>query len=124
MNRRKRWLYPFLAMAATVVWGCDRQPTGQPEAPAPPQPVVTASELQAGAALFRQYCSPCHPDGGNVSNPERTLHASALRAHHIDRPEDIVKIMRHPISRMIRFDETTVSDRDARAIAVYILNTF
>jgi mono/diheme cytochrome c family protein len=79
---------------------------------------------QAGAALFKQFCFNCHPDGDNVSDPKRPLFGSALRAHHITTPEDIVHIMRHPISRMIRFDAETVSDRDAHVIAEYVLKTF
>jgi len=77
-----------------------------------------------GKALFKQYCASCHPDGGNVSDPKRTLHGSALKSNKITTPEDIVRIMRSPLSRMIRFDPSTLSDRDARAIAEYILVTF
>lgn len=79
---------------------------------------------QTGEALFRQFCHNCHPDGGNVSDSKRTLHGSALRKNHITKPEDIVRIMRNPQSRMIRFDAETISDKDARTIAEYVLNTF
>jgi len=74
--------------------------------------------------LFKQYCSSCHPDGGNVSDPQRPLYGSALRRNHITKPEDIVRILRNPLSRMIRFDVSTLSDKDARAIAEYVLATF
>jgi cytochrome c6 len=80
--------------------------------------------LGRGEELFKQYCSSCHPDGGNVSDPERSLRGSALRSHHITRPRDIVRIMRTPISRMISFDAATLSDNDATAIADYVLYTF
>ena len=79
---------------------------------------------QSGEALFRQFCFNCHPDGGNVSDRERILHGSVLRKNHITAPEDIVKIMRNPISRMIRFDVETISDKDAHTIAEYVLNAF
>ena len=79
---------------------------------------------RSGELLFKQYCSSCHPDGGNVSDPSRSLHRSALKRNHITAPEDIVRIMRKPLSRMIRFDLSTLSDRDARVIAEYILVTF
>jgi len=59
-----------------------------------------------------------------VSDPERTLHGSDLQNKRITKPEDIVRIMRNPLSRMIRFDAETVSDKDARTIAEYVLNTF
>lgn len=78
----------------------------------------------SGETLFKQFCSNCHPDGGNASDPERTLHGGALRKHHINKPEDIINIMRNPLSRMIRFDKTTLPDRDARAIAEYILEAY
>jgi cytochrome c6 len=78
----------------------------------------------SGEALFKQYCSSCHPNGGNVSDPGRALYGSALRRNHITKPEDIVRIIRNPLSRMIRLDVSTLSDQDARVIAEYILATF
>ena len=80
--------------------------------------------LSSGEALFKQYCSTCHPNGGNVSDPRHPLYGSALRRNHITTPEDIVRIMRNPLSRMIRFDRSTLSDKDAGAIAEYVLATF
>jgi cytochrome c6 len=77
-----------------------------------------------GEALFRQYCAACHPNGGNVSDPERSLYGSVLRRKHITMPEDIVRIMRNPLSRMIRFDASALPDKDARAIAEYVLKAF
>ncbi len=127
MNKPMIRLYVVSTLVVIVVCGCDKQTTPGAAAPAAPMArtgVDAKQEMQAGAALFKQYCSPCHPDGGNVSDPERTLHGSALRAHHINRAEDIIRIMRHPISRMIRFDESTISDKDAREIADYVLKTF
>jgi cytochrome c6 len=83
-----------------------------------------AGVVQSGEELFKQYCFSCHPNGDNVSDPRLSLHGSALKNHHIAKPEDIVRIMRNPASRMIRFDESTLSDKDARVIAEYILATF
>lgn len=83
-----------------------------------------ANRSGRGEALFRQFCSNCHPDGSNVSDPARNLHRSTLRAKGITRPEDIVGIIRNPISRMLRFDPATLPDEDARAIAEYVLESF
>jgi cytochrome c6 len=47
-----------------------------------------------------------------------------LKKNNITTPDDIVRIMRKPLSRMIRFDASTLSDKDARAIAEYVLKTF
>jgi cytochrome c6 len=109
-----------MMVVVSLLGGCSNEaPRNGERSPAPPR-----QQLDRGAALFKQYCAACHPDGGNVSDPERSLHGSALRAHHITTPRDIVRIMRAPISRMIGFDVSTISDRDATAIADYVLDTF
>lgn len=114
----------LLALSSAALTGCSqdesRQVTVAPAASTP----STQGASPDGEALFRQYCAACHPDGGNVSDPKRTLYGSALKKNHIATPEDIVRIMRKPLSRMIRFDPSTLSDRDARAIAEYVLKTF
>jgi cytochrome c6 len=114
----------LLVMTSAALTGCSQdgpqkhsavQSASAPDSREPPRD---------GEALFKQYCSSCHPNGGNVSDPDRSLHGSALKRRHITTPEDIVRITRKPISRMIRFDPSTLSDRDARIIADYILTTF
>jgi len=110
-----------LVFVAHLLGGCRNESSQNAErSPAPPP----RQQLSRGEELFKQYCAACHPDGGNVSDPERTLRGSDLRSHHIAKPEDIMRIMRTPISRMISFDATTLSDKDARAIADYVLYTF
>ena len=113
-----------LVLTVAVAVGCSRQEPQKLETAVTPAPASSAERRLAGAALYKQYCSNCHPDGGNVSDPDRTLHGAALRARNLTTPEDIVRIMRHPMSRMIRFDAATLSDHDARAIAEYILYAF
>jgi len=109
----------LLVVSIGAVTGCSRDEPQKPAAAAP-----ASATVRDGEALFRQYCAPCHPNGGNVSDPERSLYGSVLKRKHITTPEDIVRIMRNPLSRMIRFDPSTLSDRDARAIAEYVLKTF
>ncbi len=87
-------------------------------------PAASQVRRERGEMLFKQFCANCHPDGGNVSDPARNLHRATLRANHINGPEDIIRIMRKPISRMLRFDVTTLPDEDARVIAVYVWETF
>ena len=110
------------AVTICLLSGCSKEEPQKTESP------QTASnkqgQMQTGEVLFRQFCFNCHPDGDNVSDPKRTLYGSVLRKKHITKPEDIIKIMRNPISRMIRFDVETISDKDARTIAKYVLNTF
>lgn len=111
------------ALAVCLLGGCSKEAPrtapAQQAATNPPQ-----GQTQSGEALFRQFCHNCHPDGGNVSDPKRSLHGSALRKNHITKPEDIVRIMRNPQSRMIRFDAGTISDKNALTIAEYVLTTF
>lgn len=113
-----------LVISSGILSGCSKD---QPRKTAPAavgSPSPATGGVRDGEALFKQYCAPCHPDGGNVSDPARTLHGSVLKSKHITSPEDIVRIMRSPLSRMIRFDAATVSDEDARAIAEYVLKAF
>lgn len=117
------------AVAICLLGGCsNNEAPRQPEAPrAVPVQQAAANpqvRMQSGEELFRQFCHNCHPDGGNVSDPRRPLYGSALRRNHITTPEDIVRIMRNPLSRMIRFDAKTIPDEDARRIAEYVLKAF
>lgn len=114
----------LLAVSAAAVTGCSRdEPRKVSVAPAASTP-TNQVPVRDGEALFKQYCSNCHPNGGNASDPKRPLYGSVLKRNHITTPEDIVRIMRNPLSRMIRFDPSTLSDRDARVIAEYVLKTF
>jgi len=83
-----------------------------------------AAPTGAGEAKFKEHCMICHPDGGNIVNPQKTLHKKDREANNIRTEADILKIMRNPGPGMTQFDEKTVPDKDARAIAAYILKTF
>ena len=76
-----------------------------------------------GAALFKQHCFTCHPDGGNVINPQKTLHKKDREANGVKTAADIVGKMRNPGPGMTKFDEQTIPDADAREIAEYVLKT-
>lgn len=79
---------------------------------------------KTGETLFKQHCSPCHPDGGNIINPQKTLNKKALDANKIKKASDIVNKMRNPGPGMTAFDAKTLPDGDAKEIADYILKTF
>jgi cytochrome c6 len=83
-----------------------------------------STDEKPGEALFKQNCAVCHPDGGNIINPAFTLHKKDLNEHNITKPEQIVDKMRNPGPGMTKFDETTISDKDAEKIAKYVLETF
>ena len=77
-----------------------------------------------GATLFQQYCAACHMNGGNIIKADFTLHRKDLNANGIKTAMDIVGKMRNPGPGMTRFDAKTISDKDAKEIAEYILKTF
>jgi len=77
-----------------------------------------------GEALFKEHCAVCHPDGGNIINGKFTLHKKDLEAHGIMKASQIVGKMRNPGPGMTKFDEKTISGKDATKIANYILKTF
>jgi cytochrome c6 len=79
---------------------------------------------ESGEKLFQQHCAVCHPDGGNIINPKKTLRSKDLQANNITKPEDIVKVMRNPGPGMPTFDEKTIPDPEAREIGEYILKSF
>jgi len=77
-----------------------------------------------GEAKFKEHCTLCHPDGGNIINAKKTLHKKDLIANNINNEGDIVRIVRKPGPGMTTFDAKTLSDKDAGEIAKYILKTF
>ena len=79
---------------------------------------------KSGEAQFKQYCQMCHPNGGNIINKKKTLDRKSLQANNIKTESDIIKTMRNPGPGMTRFDEKTIPEDDAKAIAQYILKTF
>ena len=83
-----------------------------------------AKEAKSGEELFKQHCAVCHPDGGNIINPAKTLHKKDRDTNNIKKPGDIVGKMRNPEPGMTKFDKATISDEDAGKIAKYILKTF
>ncbi len=96
-------------------------------------PAKGTSEETSGEALFKEHCASCHPDGGNILNPNKTLHEKDREANNIRTVDDIVRKMRNPgpfpdhpqeWAGMRMFDQKTISDDDARKIADYILKTF
>lgn len=84
---------------------------------------IAVSE-ESGEALFKEHCALCHPDGGNIVKPEKTLSSKNLHKNGIKTVNDIVRIMRNPNPGMLKFDEKKVSNHDAEEIAEYILKTF
>lgn len=88
---------------------------------------ASASEVPGqnkSAALYKQHCAVCHPDGGNIVNPKKTLHKKDREANQIKSTKDIVRLLRNPGPGMIKFDEKTISNKEAEELAEYIVKTF
>ena len=85
---------------------------------------VPASKPVSGKQAFDKNCAVCHKDGGNTINPAKTIHKKDLEASGIAKPADIIAKMRNPGPGMTKFDQKTIPDKTARAIADYVLKTF
>jgi cytochrome c6 len=83
-----------------------------------------ASSGKSGEALFKEHCTACHPDGGNIVNPKKTLKKADMEANKIRTTNDIIHVMRNPGPGMLKFDVKTIPDSDAKKIADYILKTY
>jgi mono/diheme cytochrome c family protein len=82
----------------------------------------TAVLGSAGAKLFAEHCAGCHPDGGNVVDPDLPLTGSRILANF----RTFQKFLRHPQmpdgskGEMPAFSRSTVSDRQARMLYHFI----
>ncbi|HEX2769133.1 MAG TPA: c-type cytochrome [Geobacteraceae bacterium] len=77
-----------------------------------------------GKKEFEEHCVICHLNGGNTITPSKTLSKKDREANGVKSAKDIIKLMRKPGAGMTAFDSKTISDKEAKAIADYILKTF
>lgn len=77
-----------------------------------------------GKHEFEEHCASCHPKGGNIVNPKKTLSKKDRMANGVKSAKDIVGKMRKPGPGMTPFDAKAVPDNEAMAIANYIIATF
>ncbi len=78
----------------------------------------------SGEKLFARHCAVCHPQGGNIINPKKTLKKSDLEARNLKTVDDIVAFLRAGAPGMPKFAETALANAEAREIASYILQAF
>ena len=83
-----------------------------------------AAKVSQGEQAFVKNCAVCHANGGNIINPAKPINKKVLEVNGIRKPADMVGKMRNPGPGMTQFDEKTIPDKEARAIAEYILKTF
>jgi cytochrome c6 len=104
------WFLFMVLVSLAIVLGMD-------------SPAARAADT-SGEELFKQNCAVCHPDGGNIVNPQKTLHKKDLVANNVKTSGDVVEKMRNPGPGMLKFDSKTISDGDAKKIAEYVLSHF
>ena len=93
--RTKRFV---LFVVVTLAFGlaCNRSATDgpaqtQPSTSSSPQPGVTADELAATRAVFKEHCVTCHGDnaaGGRVQVEGREIKVPNLTGEHARKPTD------------------------------------
>jgi cytochrome c6 len=81
-------------------------------------------KMSPGEEAFERHCYVCHPKGGNVITPAKALKNKVLEENGVLTRDDIIRKMRNPGPGMRKFDEETIPDETAKAIAEYILKTF
>lgn len=86
--------------------------------------LFTATAFASGEDVFKSKCMACHPNGGNIMKKEKTLSGKNLAANKLHNSKALVKYMRNPGPGMTKFDATALPDKDAKAVAEYILKTF
>jgi cytochrome c6 len=127
MNRYVALILAVLTVSAGGVAGCKKETEQKTEAPrTAPAPASTTPGTSpvTGEQLFTQFCAACHPDGGNIINPKKTLHAAVLADNRIKTSDDLLKILRNPGPGMRKFEPATISDNDAKLIYEYVAATF
>lgn len=137
MHRRIVVMLAILAFTVTGITGCKKREeekavapestpapaTTTPTAPAPPTPAPSETGL-TGEQLYKQHCAVCHPDGGNTINKDKPVGAKSMAGRGIKTADDVVKVMRNPGPGMNKFDESVISDSDAKKLAEYMLATY
>ena len=86
--------------------------------------VPAAAAAASGEDLFKLHCAACHAEGGNIINAKKTLKKADREANGVKTAKDVIGLMRKPGPGMTTFDAKTIPDKDAKAIADYILKTF
>ena len=64
-----------------------------------------ADEVNTGESLFKNYCSGCHINGGNIIRRSKNLKISSLKRNGIDTPEAIAKIAKEGIGIMNGYED-------------------
>lgn len=88
------------------------------------EPIPGTAAKVSGEGSFKKYCVSCHAGGGNIIRPTKTLHRKDREANGVKTAADIVRLLRNPGPGMPKFDEKSISDAEAKAIAEYVIDAF
>jgi cytochrome c6 len=78
----------------------------------------------SGESSFKKYCVACHAGGGNIIRPAKAIHRKDREANGVRTAADIVRLLRNPGPEMPTFDEKSVPEAEAKAIAEYVIGAF
>jgi mono/diheme cytochrome c family protein len=70
-----------------------------------------------GEVLLKENCAACHPNGGNVINPNKPLKG----AQTLNTFETFLSWIRKPIQPMPPFPPSKISDQQAKELYDYLL---
>ena len=80
---------------------------------------LNAIEADLGGNLFKQNCSGCHINGGNIIRRSKNLKISSLKRNGIDNPEAIAKIARQGVGIMSGYEDE-LGDNGDQIVAKWV----
>ena len=80
---------------------------------------LNALEADLGKSLFKNNCSGCHLNGGNIIRRSKNLKISSLKRNGFDNPEAIAKIARQGIGIMDGYKDV-LGDNGDQVVANWV----
>ena len=80
---------------------------------------LNALDTNSGKTLFKNHCSGCHINGGNIIRRSKNLKISSLKRNGIDDPKAIAKISRQGIGIMSGYKDE-LGDNGDQIVANWI----
>jgi hypothetical protein len=74
------------------------------------------SSISGGADIFNAHCRFCHPNGGNIINPDKPI----IGSQKLKDFETFIAFLRNSTSPMPSFPQGIISDKHARELYIYI----
>ena len=80
---------------------------------------LDAINTKPGENIFKNHCSGCHINGGNIIRRSKNLKISSLKKNGINDPENIAKIARQGIGIMDGYNKQ-LGDNGDKIVANWI----